>query len=1295
MKSFSLNKAKWLIAPLITVAIIGVMWFYYAVIYLPHRVEYLSGRNLRILATIGKEITSTTENYNTVLLKNTVLRKTRPTDGPTPGEGEEHKKPPKGRKHEFPKYRIEHSFDRVETGFDWVATYVPDPHLGHPLKHPVNFSQRDFDIVLVVDHEGQVLFHHAPAGIQIRGLDQLAGSASVSSKNDKGKTKKSQEADFKENAIPKVTEVREVMVAGQAYTLFLLPVEVPVKLESEDPRSLNDKERWVIAGLVQKSKFLSECKSISSTVRSVVLSLMMVMLVSIPLMRMFTLGPRERVRPLTIVMLVSSLLMGTALVTLFLADMFVYTSAETRLNGQAKKLADQIAKNVSTEIQQAYLQLSILTKLAEGELQQAVHQNQVEQKKGDILTRKDVFTGPYPFLNMAFWVDSMGDQRGKWTIQQKPNPFINLSDREYFKHAKDNRLLTMPFERKDEPHDARLWVEPVYSWATAEHVTVLAMPLSDAVPEDAVPKFKPRVAALETKFLSLANPVLPKGFGYAVIDENGLVLFHSYQQRNLRGSSFIEETDNDLTIQAALAGHMNEEGDGVFWGKDQHFVVKPLEPVPWTLVVFRDKERLRTAGTEGLATATILLLLYTLLLSALVTAGWLLCRLNKSSSGYRATWLWPHPDKQLAYRYIIAFNLGMSLVLAWFILWGHGWKTVAVGAGIPLLAVGFAVVQWTRRRKSTPPVVNASRGLYQLTAVSFVLVLSFFPAVAFFKVAYDVEHELFLKDGQLSLATKLIKREQRVRKDYQSRGINLLKGHEEEFFERRLKTDSDKETLDVYGQFFAETKTEYVDKVPPFEAESSWSEQQFFKLIEAIRIPFNEVAIKSAGLIRNASSDGTRTWVPGSDTRLDLYFKSLEQTPIAKPVIRLSSQMSAPLEKNVVFPVAVAIAFVGWSVYFVIGRIGQTLFGSRLIPVSEYKAVQGRNGDPLGNVLVLGPSVPNQMRLGSYHLIDFDTVMVDDTWIDPVRADIAKARGASIALLNWDRHIESPSRNQQKLLLLRELLTEGRTVLIQSRIDPTHFDLAGDLDTNSEQAWMHALRSFSRWYPEDDRGDVAEFEKSLGHREAQALQHLSGDSQKETRQAQAAIKASGQVIREECRSSVCLQAIGSEVAGHLDLARVTGGEVLETISRVTQSYYQRLWATCSWGEQYVLYALARDGFVCCTQLEVQHLVRRGLIERKSMLGPFNATFRAWILDECRDPTYAQAWEKSKPQQTWAKARHIVVALLAALGVFLYVTQQEQVGHLMEFGTALFAGIPIIGEWLGQLTGKKTPTAEKI
>ncbi|BFU95589.1 MAG: hypothetical protein NTNFB02_23110 [Nitrospira sp.] len=1286
MKSFSLSNAKWLVAPLIILAGIGAMWSYYALIHVPSQVEYFSGRNLRILATIGNEITSVIRNYNQVQLR------TEPRE-----------------------YTIKHTFIRSGTGTSWTITYTSTDS-GTPIKkrdvNNVNFERSEFDIVLFVDQNGNVLYQQAPVGIQIGRFDRLIGSRSVGAENKQDTDKKQEESktatseasgdtgDTSEassrggsTASADASDVKDVTIAGQSYKLFLLPMLVPVQIQeggTPDP----GEGRWVIAGLVKTSRFLSECRAISYTVRSVVICLIIVVLVSTPIIGVLTLGRRERVRGFNVVMLAYSLLMGTGLLTLFLSDVVAYASAERHLNDETRRLAKEIANNVQEEIHRAYRQLHLLTKRAEPDLEAARIQEVKDEKEANRLgIRKNILDTktnwiikePYPFLRMAFWIEPNGYQGVKWFAQSAPTPFLSVSERSYFQHVKEDQLWTIPLVEEKTESPARLWVEPIYSWTTAENSTVLAIPVSPVLPG-----FESWAAALETKFLSLINPVLPKGFGYAVIDGTGKVLFHSDERRNLR-ESFIEETDHNRRIQAALAGRSEQEGDGLYWGHDHHFVVKPLERLPWTLVVFRDKELLRTADAEGLATAGLMLLLYVLIMSALFSVSWVFCCLRRSPHKYRATWLWLRLDKHQAYRRTLFFNIEMSLVLVMVILWGSPSLTTAAGALVPIVAVGFGVFQWQRRSHSGRKVTNAGEVLYQAAAVSFVVVLGVLPALAFFRVAYEVEHDLFLKQGQASLAAGLLDREQRVRKDYEK--VNLPGDLKQEFFRRRLAEFSGENYLDIYHRFFANTQIEYVDDNSIPKIHPTRNEGQLRWLLETIRIPFNNLATESSGLMGAGSGDGLFTWESPSGAQLDLYYRPVERPQAAHHVIKLSSNRLVLLNKDTLLEVALAIALLGCNIFLIVSLIGRTVFASHVPAASGYKTGQ-RGDEPYagsysGNVLILGSRPPHRALRASSHIIDLGSVMVDDAWIDSVRADIAKVHGTPVAFRNWESHMDDPLRNQQKLQFLRDLQAEGRSLVIQSRTDPTQFELSDEAGRHTETQWLHALRSFSRVYPDDDPGDSAAFEKLVDDKEQEALRELNVTSQEEKRKAQMVIGTACRILRDECSPTYRLQAIGSGIVQLLDFSRVSSGEVREAISRAATGYYHQLWTTCSRGEQYVLFALAKDGFILSIQSDVRNLLRRGLIERKPMLVPFNTTFRQWILDEGSDPSYAKAWTKGEPQRTWVKARHVMVALLAALALFLYATQQEQVNYIMQFATALFAGIPILAEWLGQMSSEKT------
>jgi hypothetical protein len=335
--------------------------------------------------------------------------------------------------------------------------------------------------------------------------------------------------------------------------------------------------------------------------------------------------------------------------------------------------------------------------------------------------------------------------------------------------------------------------------------------------------------------------------------------------------------------------------------------------------------------------------------------------------------------------------------------------------------------------------------------------------------------------------------------------------------------------------------------------------------------------------------------------------------------------------------------------------------------------------------------MPDRTASVSCHILDLESLTVDDAWVDTVRTDISKTSKTPIGFLNWESQMGNILRNQQKLQLLRDLLAEGRCLFIQSRADPTHFKLDGETDGDSETQWEHALRSFARVYPQDDPGDRAVFLKFVDHREEQALKQVSAASQDGHMAAQKAVSGTCQLIREECQATAPLQTIGSNIFQRVDLVGATREEILGAISHAASSHYQQLWATCSQGEQYVLYTLARDGFVLSAQPEVHSLLRRGVLEQVPMLRPMNETFRRWIVAEGRYPAYAKIWARAEPEQAWKKGRQVTVALLGALGLFLYTTQQEQVSHIMEFGTALFAGIPILAEWLGKLPSGKPAT----
>lgn len=119
------------------------------------------------------------------------------------------------------------------------------------------------------------------------------------------------------------------------------------------------------------------------------------------------------------------------------------------------------------------------------------------------------------------------------------------------------------------------------------------------------------IAAIQTEeFGVLKSAVVPPGSGLAIIDnQTGQVLFHSDAHRMLR-ENFLEETDDNAELAALIHARAEGRFEGKYWGTGHHFYVKPIEDLPWTLVVFRSKEMLRTINFEILMFSSCLFTLY-------------------------------------------------------------------------------------------------------------------------------------------------------------------------------------------------------------------------------------------------------------------------------------------------------------------------------------------------------------------------------------------------------------------------------------------------------------------------------------------------------------------------------------------------------------------------------------------------------------------------------------------------------------------------------------------------------------
>ncbi|HEV8582516.1 MAG TPA: hypothetical protein VGX68_25910 [Thermoanaerobaculia bacterium] len=517
----------------------------------------------------------------------------------------------------------------------------------------------DFETLFVATRDGTVLYQKTQNGgrqLRIVNVRKLLG--------DDGK-----ELDLA--AFAHSTSKLDVRFAGESYKLFLRPccraiwrpsAERPSKPgEGSSPTpqvSSTDPLEWVIGGAVRSSTLSGRCWAISFTVGILVVALFVLALLSLSFLRVLAIGPKEKLRVADALGVGFTAIMGVGLLTLLLLDLHAYRALIDGTDARLAALAGNVKENLNAELVAAWKQLGSFNARVEERMRalRDAKGKPVEIKDyagfraAGIAPRESLLAGQGPavFSYSDFerftWVDNSGRQCFKWALAWPGDPLVgNVLARRYFQDALDRR-------------DA---IEPVFSMATGTRVAVLAKRTGDFV------------GVLGIELSSLNGPVLPPGYGFAVIDDqSGDVLFHS-DRRRAGYENFFEEADYDRGLRALVAARRSGVQNAAYLGRGHRLRVEPivlpgsasrsLEHSPyWTLVVFSDKRDMRTFNVDAMTTAMLLLVLYLLV----YMAGCGLLRAVKRR--YRAGWLWPEQqgeEKRNVHLVLTVFYL-LCLILA-------------------------------------------------------------------------------------------------------------------------------------------------------------------------------------------------------------------------------------------------------------------------------------------------------------------------------------------------------------------------------------------------------------------------------------------------------------------------------------------------------------------------------------------------------------------------------------------------------------------------------------------------------
>ncbi|MEQ1679169.1 MAG: hypothetical protein ABL950_00980, partial [Nitrospira sp.] len=677
-----------------------------------------------------------------------------------------------------------------------------------------------FSDVLLADHSGQVLYHHQSArdasGFQFKGVSSLLHRRNDSESKDGG-TEKSVDKG-KEDLVSKLPLFNEAPIGGISHAIFAQATDL--LLDRGTVQTL------ILMGIVPAGQFHVEARAIPLNPLLLMAGLLLTLFFVLPYVKLRTNAPTEQLTLSSVGVLVVSSFLGTAVLTVGLADFATYRNLEQHLDAQLKVVSEEIRKQFNDDVQRSLNQLEMFEQscttgcsdrpTGDGKSHLAQHlclrMNEGREEKPFVFfqiasneclegTDKDTATRVvFPNVNTMVWADSTGELMVLRSREPGPWKYVNLKERQYVRRILKNETLSREYD------GPKFWIEPIFSWTTGNNYAVFSMK-SRASSKGPNPG-RPIVAALEVKLPSVTDVAVPPGMGFALINQDGDVLFHSDARRNLRENLF-EETDRDGRLRQAVFARTPSQFDARYWGKDRHFHVTPLFPtkiiepsigprigsiiespdVHWSLVTYWDIDMLRGLNLRALYSSGALFLIYSAIVACIGIVGWWsYVRVNKAAH----RWVWPQP-KHL-HRYQIAiwlFLVSLVAVGSFWYLRPHPSPDMLLWGLLPALAavvvLSISQAEPTDKNKTEVSAQQRYRLAYVLVVTLLLLSFVVLPALVSFRMAVDVEWRLLAKFTLFDLHHDRAIQAQRVREFHRpffSSNTNHTSKVQAEFFQR-------------------------------------------------------------------------------------------------------------------------------------------------------------------------------------------------------------------------------------------------------------------------------------------------------------------------------------------------------------------------------------------------------------------------------------------------------------------------------------------------------------------------------
>jgi hypothetical protein len=462
-------------------------------------------------------------------------------------------------------------------------------------------------------------------------------------------------------SIPNATNIN---VEGNVYKLFLFPFEL-------------GNERVILSGLISLDRYKAAYQGIPFSLISFAGILILLLLIHLPIIRIYMLGGYERVRDMDIRLIIGSYFVAAFIGFFLFAKIFLDQDQDLENQKHLRFLANQIQTNFVDEIESICAQLKefdakfdSLTNRGSKLLQALGSKANADINFSSDSSQLDsVFRGRiYPYGDNIFWIDRSGTWTARWAFKKIFNkaPLINVSDREYYKQFKGSENLHI---RAGSGAGISFAIQPTLSKLDGEYVISVVIPSqvhADRLAGSAVDAHEepPWLIGMGAQMHSVYRVIMPEGYCFSIVNQKGDVLYDSKSGRALL-SNISEETSTpgDL-LQTGFYRNDRYFRHISLRGKSVALLTTPMKGFPYEILVYHnlsnnDNFQEHLIGLSAFITGCIIWLL---ILAALVNEWSKRKAFMFHSLEQRFDWLCPASYKARYYRHLTRF-MGFFLLL--------------------------------------------------------------------------------------------------------------------------------------------------------------------------------------------------------------------------------------------------------------------------------------------------------------------------------------------------------------------------------------------------------------------------------------------------------------------------------------------------------------------------------------------------------------------------------------------------------------------------------------------------------